>query len=385
MHLTHILLPHKEIMTKQNAGAVASIAAQHAKLSSNDYQFQVFGAPINSAPISGVNYVPLKPQFSWINGKNIGLAREYVKKLDGMPKPNLVEVHGRAQVARYICRKRADLAVILYLHNDPREMTGAKTKEERLWLINHLAGIICVSDYIKACFLDGLPQKINQTDTVQSVINGTIKSKKPHFPKDKSILIIGRMVPEKGILPACRAISKVLEAFPDWSLNVVGGRHFKHAPRSNYEQQIEQAVSAVKKQVHLHGFQPAHFVKALQSKAAISVVPSLWAEPCGLTGLEALAAGSALLTTDSGGIPEYASGRATMIKLSGTEMNDKVSESAFQNALAQELQQLISDNRHREALQQNAVDDFPFTAENMVINANNVRQVFLSRFTNTLL
>jgi glycosyltransferase involved in cell wall biosynthesis len=114
-------------------------------------------------------------------------------------------------------------------------------------------------------------------------------------------------------------------------------------------------------------------------------VPSLWAEPCGLTGLEALAAGSALLTTDSGGIPEYASGRATMIKLSGTEMNDKVSESAFQNALAQELQELISDNRQREALQQNAVDDFPFTAENMVVNANNVRQVFLSRFTNTLL
>ena len=58
--------------------------------------------------------------------------------------------------------KRPDLPVILYLHNDPREMRGAQTKEERLWLIKHLAGVICVSDYIKTCFLDGLPKIITK-------------------------------------------------------------------------------------------------------------------------------------------------------------------------------------------------------------------------------
>ena len=123
------------------------------------------------------------------------------------------------------------------------------------------------------------------------------------------------MVPEKGILPACRAITRVLTDFPEWTLDVVGGRHFKDAPPSDYEKQIEKAVFTMKRQVNLHGFQPVQVTKALQSKAAISVVPSLWDEPCGLTGLEALAAGSALVTTDRGGIPEYASGRAVMIKL----------------------------------------------------------------------
>ena len=99
---------------------------------------------------------------------------------------------------------------------------------------------------------------------------------------------------------------------------------------SEYERQIEQAISAVKEQVYLHGFQPAHFIKSLQNTAAISVVPSLWAEPCGLTGLEALASGSALLTTDRGGIPEYAIGQAVM-SLSGTEMTDKDAEAEFQS------------------------------------------------------
>ena len=58
----------------------------------------------------------------------------------------------------------------------------------------------------------------------------------------------------------------------------------------------------------------------------------------GLTGLEALAAGSALLTTDRGGIPEYASGRAVMIKLSGTERVNR-DEAEFQDAMVQELNQ----------------------------------------------
>ena len=264
-------------------------------------------------------------------------------------------------------------------------MKGAETEDERLWLIKNLAGVICVSNYIKRCFLDGLTKKGIKNDSVQSVLNGTAKSENLHLPKEKFILLIGRMVPEKGILPACHAIAQVLETCPDWKLHVVGGRHFRKAPPSNYEKQIKRAVSAVKRQVYLHGFQPASFTRTLQTKAAISVVPSLWAEPCGLTGLEALAAGSALITTNAGGIPEYASGRAVMINLSGTERDDKNAEVAFKNTLAQELHQLINDRELREGLQTNAFNDFPFTAESMVDKANKVRQDFLSRFTNTQL
>ena len=385
MPLTHIILPYKEVMTEKNAGAVAAVVAQHAKLSSVDQNFQVFGQMVNVPTIPGIDYVPIKPSFSWARGRNIGFARAYVQKLNMFPRPDVVEVHGRAQVARFVCQKRPDLPVILYLHNDPRDMKGAKTEDERLWLIKNLAGVICVSNYIKSCFLDGLEPKGIRNNSVQSVLNGTAKSEKLHLPKEKSILLIGRMVPEKGILPACQAIAKVLEAFPDWKLHVVGGRHFRKAPPSNYEKHINKAVSAINGQVHLHGFQPASFIRTLQNKAAISVVPSLWAEPCGLTGLEALAAGSALITTNAGGIPEYASGRAVMINLSGTERDDQNAELAFKNALAQELHHLINNRELREDLQKNAFNDFPFTAENMVDKANKVRQDFLSRFTNTQL
>ena len=91
------------------------------------------------------------------------------------PQPDLVEVHGRAQVARYICQKRPDLPVVLYLHNDPREMKGARNISERVWLMTHLAGIICVSEHIKQCFLDGLSAAAVDEAKICAVLNGTTR------------------------------------------------------------------------------------------------------------------------------------------------------------------------------------------------------------------
>ena len=64
-------------------------------------------------------------------------------------------------------------------------MKGAKTADERLWLIKNLAGVICVSNYIKSCFLEGLTGKGIKNDSVQSVLNGAAKSEKLHLPNGK--------------------------------------------------------------------------------------------------------------------------------------------------------------------------------------------------------
>ena len=372
-------------MTEQNAGAIASVTAQNVLLSSPEQTFKVFGQPLNAPSMPGISYHPLTARHNWLSGQNIGLARAYVHHLKTAPQPDLIEVHGRAQVARYVAKKRPDLPVILYLHNDPREMKGARTASERQWLMTHLAGIICVSEYIKSCFLDGLPLNAIDEAKICAVLNGANRHDHVVQPKQNRILIIGRMVPEKGILPACRAVASVLPGHPDWCLDVVGGRHFKSEAPSAYENQIKDTLAPVKEQIHIHGFKPGSVTKDLQNEAAISIVPSLWDEPCGLTGLEALAAGSALLTTDRGGIPEYAIGRAEIVSLSGTELNDPTAEQKFVDSLAKNLKKLMTDTAYRERLQDRACADFPFTAENMVVKATKVRQAFLSRFTNTAL
>ena len=152
--------------------------------------------------------------------------------------------------------------------------------------MEHLAGIICVSDYIKNCFLDGLPLNDTGTGSVHSVLNGTSRSDELHT-YDKSILIIGRMVPEKGILPACRAIAQVLADFLIglymlWEDDILSKPLLQNMNGRFIGYFCRQRTSLSSR------FSTSTFLKSLQNTAAISVVPSLWAEPCGLTGLEAL-------------------------------------------------------------------------------------------------
>ena len=48
--------------------------------------------------------------------------------------------------------------------------------------------------------------------------------------------------------------------------------------------------------------------KKTYNLADVAVLPSMWDEPAGLTNIEAMACGIPMITTDAGGIPEYAVG-----------------------------------------------------------------------------
>jgi glycosyltransferase involved in cell wall biosynthesis len=58
--------------------------------------------------------------------------------------------------------------------------------------------------------------------------------------------------------------------------------------------------------VALLGYRPHAEVLAAMSQAAVVAVPSRWQEPFGLTALEALACGAALVCSPRGGLPEIA-------------------------------------------------------------------------------
>jgi len=107
-------------------------------------------------------------------------------------------------------------------------------------------------------------------------------------------------------------------------------------------------------------------VRLLQQEAEIILCPSIWQEPISRAVIEALAAGSALLTTRRGGIPEVAEGRAHII--------DETSVEDFEAA----IERLITDTKYRRSLQAHAWKDFPFTASTMAREADAVRSDAIS-------
>ena len=56
--------------------------------------------------------------------------------------------------------------------------------------------------------------------------------------------------------------------------------------------------------VELRGYAPRGAVLSAMAQSAVTVVPSRWEEPFGMVALEAMACGSALITTRQGGLPE---------------------------------------------------------------------------------
>ncbi|MBT5729202.1 MAG: glycosyltransferase family 4 protein, partial [Alphaproteobacteria bacterium] len=285
-----ILLPHKEMMTDSNRGAIATVVSELVLNSASPEMFSVFGVPLSN-PIKGIDYRPISFYRKWLYGGNLGMAHAYLRSLKSENRnPDLIEVHGRAQVAALIARRRPDLKVVLYLHNDPRHMKGSKTPAERSALLASLAGIFCISEFIKTCFCEALNQDAVATEKIFIIPNGVARRLTSQPCKQKQVLIAGRMVPEKGILEACRAAASVLPDAPDWTLHVIGGRRFLSEPPSAYEKQVCDAIASLGSQAVHHGFIPYDEVRAHQEQAAICIVPSLWEEPAGLTVIEALSA-----------------------------------------------------------------------------------------------
>ena len=356
----HILLPSKERFGPANAGAVSTVVHDLIRASDTPDCYHVFGPPV-PVPFADVEFTPLTARHRWLNGNNIGLAKAYLHDLGRRPSPDLVEVHGRCQVAALIKSQRPDLKVALYLHNDPRDMKASRTVAERTELLRQMAAVICVSDYIAGCFLDGLDVTDKMAAKVQTARNGVARWLTAPATKSPMVLLVGRMVPEKGILECAEALARELAGHPEWEVVIVGATHFEAAPQGSYEGKVKEALAPLGKRARMTGFLPMEEVRLLQERAAIIACPSLWQEPMGKTALEALAAGSALLTTRRGGIPEAAEGRAHIV--------DDPSVDSFAVA----IRKMVVDDAYRQSLQEIAWRDFPFTDSAMARDADRIR------------
>ena len=361
-----VFLPSKERFGPANAGAISGVVLDQIRSSATPHCFRVVGTAVEH-PFENVTFLGLKPRHSWLHGQNIGLASAYLHELKTTQDPDLVEVHSRCHVAAFLKARRPDMRVALYLHNDPRDMKGAKTVAERRRLLASMSAVICVSDYIRDCFLDGIGDDARAAVHVETARNGASRWLEAPAPKKPMILLAGRMVPEKGILECAKAIAMVMADFPEWEVVIAGARRFENSSPGSYEAEIAKALAPLGARARMTGFLPIDQIHDLQQDAAIIACPSVWHDPMPKAVLEALAAGSALLTTRRGGIPEVAEGRALIV--------DNPDIQSFADA----LHRLVADKPYRESLQRAAWDDFPFTADRMAADADAIRARALRR------
>jgi len=179
--------------------------------------------------------------------------------------------------------------------------------ETEAWLTYEAWKVICCSNYMVSHvrWAFGLPE-----DKLIMVPNGVniqeytgnkntdLRQFRRKFalPEEKLVLYVGRLVFEKGTHVFVNAVPKILGK-ANAKFVIVGNGYMKE-PLSNLVKGMGLAHKVV-----FTGFVDDETLKNLQRCADVSVVPSLF-EPFGIVALEAMAAKSPVVVSDTGGLSE---------------------------------------------------------------------------------
>lgn len=290
-----IILPPREGFAEEAVGAVGLLVRRHVQ-ACPEFGSVVFGLP-QARLFPGVDFCPVRP--SWFPGNATRRYAGGVARALRTMRPNLIEVHNRADVALFLAGRFPAVPVALFLHNDPQGMRGARTQAERQRMIDRLARIIPVSAYIAG--------RMPPSDKIVVLPNCLDLASIPAAPteRDKTILFAGRVVADKGADSFVAACARALPLLPGWRAEMIGADRFRaDSPDTPFLRGLRTVAAAAG--IAMLGYRPHADVLAAMARAAIVVVPSRWPEPFGLTALEALACGATLLYAPNGGLPEVA-------------------------------------------------------------------------------
>jgi glycosyltransferase involved in cell wall biosynthesis len=291
-----IVLPPREAFSPTASGAVGLVVRLLAG-PADEFQATVLGTE-TGLPFGDVPFTPLR--LPWFPGGQTGrYAAAVARHLRGAP-PALLEVHNRPDLAWSLARRFPALAVLLFLHNDPQGMRRCRSPAERAALLGALAGVVTVSAYLRGRFLAGL----GETARVRVLPNCLdLEAIPPAVARERLVLFVGRVVADKGADSFVQACARALPALPGWRAELLGADRFgRLSPETPFVRRLRAEARAAG--VAMRGWQPHPEVLATMARAAIVVVPSRWPEPFGLTALEAMGCGAALLCAPRGGLPE---------------------------------------------------------------------------------
>lgn len=210
------------------------------------------------------------------------------------------------------------------------------------WMANRADRVITCSSYMREHVADifGLderritviPNGIDPRDLVPVADLDTLRGQFAR-PDEKLILLVGRLVYEKGFQIALEALPRVIER--------VGGVRFVIAGSGTAEDDLRRQARELGLDRHgtFLGWIGDDLLHSLYRIADLCVVPSIY-EPFGLVALEAMASGCPCLVADTGGLREVVPSEQVGLRF----------RSRDPNSLAEMAERLLTDAELRERL-----------------------------------
>ena len=280
--------------------------------------------------------------------------------IDGRPVFDKIMIENHATLFMTLKKhgnaKRYAGRVYYHLHNEVTNDFGCKTEISQvrkvLGVSNYIIGTL--DRFLRAHGEPGLSedQKAVWRNGVDTAMFGTLEAEKQGkdlrakygiADDDVVFLFSGRLTPEKGAGELLKAFKRVAETNPRVKLVIAGAFFFNSNIASPFEQRLHELAEdpTVKKRIIFTGFVDYRDMPAVYAMSDVCVLPSIWDDPAPLAVIESLVSGKPLITTQSGGIPEYANDQCAII----LERNEHLVVN-----LAQSMKELAGNPRRRSRL-----------------------------------
>ena len=327
-----ILLPYKENFTHEAAGAVSLFVHQIWNVSKYKGKIKIYGST-NYKKYLNKNYKNIKFEKNIFRSSSKMYVDYFLNNAEVI-NSDIIEVHNRPHYIKFI-KKKFKKKISLYFHNDPLSMDGSKSVQDRMYLIDNVDKLIFNSIWSKNRFF--LNMNVDASTSIDvNVCYQSANKVKIDFKKKKNIIsFIGKLNKAKGYDIFGNAIIDILNKYKNWKAIVIGDEErekiiFKH-PR-----------------LKVIGFKKNRFILDLLKKTSISVVCSRWQEPFGRASLEAASRGSAVIISNTGGLPE-------------TTKSGVILKSLSKKELVTAMEKLIIDKKKLLRTQKDNYKNFKFT------------------------
>lgn len=202
-------------------------------------------------------------------------------------------------------------------------------------------------------------------ETTQAINDGIKLLEYSKMGNSENLLYIGRLSKEKGAEYLLKAIPLIIKEIPTIHLDIIGDGDQKHKLEClSKELNLEKIVTFI-------GSVPYEKVERHYKDANIIVVPSVWHEPFGLIGPEAMSVGRPVIASNVGGIPEWLE----------DEKTGYLVEPGNSEQIAEKVIRLFSDRNLLEQMGGNARKKAEqFSIENHVIKIENIYKELVEKY-----
>jgi glycosyltransferase involved in cell wall biosynthesis len=272
----------------------------------------------------------------WARPDQWSYAHDVLDELDAL-KPRVAVVSNDPEIAVFLRNKRPDLRVVHWFHN--LEMSSDRYR--RRFAADPGLRSVAVSRYLARAV-----EQVYQLTPLSVVValNGVAAERFSSERRAPTVTVgyLGRLAVEKGadtLVTACLLLAR--RGVTAFRLQLVGDTNWGFSDANPFSRKVDALVAelvGLGVEVTRSGHLPRNEIAEALAQSDIHVTPSRWDEPLGLTTLEGLASGQAVVGSATGGTPELLDGAGRLFPREDPE------------ALADLLEELILDPELRATL-----------------------------------